>query len=204
MTVKQKQNLLAYLGYYKGAIDGIWGEQSRKATEKFQDDYNLEPVDGIFGNGTFAKIKEVIYTGEVPENVQEVIKEAEKGDSTGTFWDHIRYWSREEFACRCGEYHSPYCNGYPVEPDQTLVELVDDIRHHFGRPGHRSSGIRCYQHNIDSKGVANSKHRFGKALDFCIEGVSGEELCAYADRDPRCSYTYVITPGEPWVHVDVD
>ena len=52
MTVKQKQCLLAYLGYYTGAIDGIWGEKSRAATEAFQRAYRLS------GNGEFDEIAE--------------------------------------------------------------------------------------------------------------------------------------------------
>lgn len=30
MTTKQKQALLAYLGYYDGTLDGIWGELVEK------------------------------------------------------------------------------------------------------------------------------------------------------------------------------
>lgn len=120
-----------------------------------------------------------------------------------SFWDHIRYWSREEFRCRCGETHEPYCDGFPVEPDQTLVELVDDLRHHFGRPGHRSSGIRCPRHNADQPNSAEkSRHLSGKALDFYIEGVSGAKLLAAAQADKRCRYAYIIS-GQ-YVHVDVE
>ena len=39
MTTKQRQNLLAYLGYYSGDIDGIWGEKSQQATIDFQRAY---------------------------------------------------------------------------------------------------------------------------------------------------------------------
>lgn len=51
MTVKQIQCLLAYLGYYKGVVDGCWGEQSYQATQEFQRAYGLIP-DGIFGEAT--------------------------------------------------------------------------------------------------------------------------------------------------------
>ena len=33
MTLKQKQALLAYLGYYDGPLDGLWGEKSQRATQ---------------------------------------------------------------------------------------------------------------------------------------------------------------------------
>lgn len=210
MEAWRKQCLLAYCGYYPfKEIDDIWGKQSRQATEAFQRDYEIQ-VDGIFGNGTLARILEVIYNQEepaakdaavdkIPENSVTVDKD---NLTTGTFWDHIRYWKREEFACRCGNYHAPYCNGFPVEPDQTLVELVDDIRHDFGRPAHPSSGIRCEQHNADQPNSApNSRHKRGKALDFFIEGVSGAALLARAQADPRTNYAYIIS-GQ-YVHVDV-
>lgn len=202
MTNKQKQCLLAYLGYYNGQIDDIWGEKSKEATENFQRAYGLK-VDGVFGNGTLNRILEVIFNQEEPAvPAAPDIPVGDKKEPTGTFWDHIRYWSRDEFACRCGQYHAPYCNGFPVEPDQTLVELVDDIRHDFGRPGHPSSGIRCERHNADQPNSAkNSLHKYGKALDFFIEGVSGAQLLARAQADPRTNYAYIIE-GQ-YVHVDV-
>ena len=45
MTIKQKQNLLAYLGYYVGNIDGEWGTLSKTATTAFQKDFGLK-ADG--------------------------------------------------------------------------------------------------------------------------------------------------------------
>ena len=50
--------------------------------------------------------------------------------------------------------------------------------------------------------IKNSKHLYGKALDFFIEGVSGQQLLAWAQADPRTSYAYIIDNG-PYVHVDV-
>ena len=65
MTLKQKQALLAYLGYYSGAIDGIWGEKSQRASIDFQRAY-MDSADGIFGAATEKRILEVIATGEKP------------------------------------------------------------------------------------------------------------------------------------------
>ena len=192
MTITQKQCLLTYLGYDTGGVDGIWGDKSRQATKAFQFDYGVED-DGVFGDGTAERIKSVISTGEAP------VKQPQA--SGEDWWSGIRYWTRVEFKCRCGEYHAPYCDGFPVEPDRTLVELADDVRAHFGRPGHRSSGIRCPWHNRDSGGVYNSKHLEGKALDFWIDGVSGNQLLSYVQSDPRTNYAYIIEGNI--VHMDV-
>ena len=90
-----------------------------------------------------------------------------------------------------------------MEPDRTLVELVDDIRHELGVPCIRSSGIRCEQHNADQPGSApDSRHRRGKALDFMAVGKTAQEVLAVAQKDKRCRYAYIIGNG-PYVHVDV-
>lgn len=184
MDNRQKQCLLAFLGYYNGELDGIWGEKSAAGTKGFQLDYGLTD-DGIFGPETERRIRGVIASGEAPDR------------TGGGFWENIRYWSRAEFRCPCGA-----CGGFPAEPDQTLVELAEDVRAHFGRPGHASSGVRCAKHNADVGGVGNSRHLTGKALDFRIEGVSGEALLAHVKQDARTRYAYIISGG-PYVHVDV-
>lgn len=210
MNMKDRQCLLAFLkrsngtSYYTGEIDGIYGPLSRKALEDFQRDFGGLTVTGEGNEETDMAMRHAVAYG-IPERDQvdgdQFVTDNNVGNKTGTFWDHIRYWSREEFKCRCGEYHEPYCNGYPAEPDQMLVELLDDIRAHFGRPAHRSSGLRCPQHNRDSKGVSNSKHLTGKAMDFFVEGTTGETVRAYAAADPRCAYAYVIEGN--YVHVEV-
>lgn len=84
MTLEQKQCLLRYLGYYAGAIDGIWGGQSQKATIDFQRSYMAqEDVDGIFGAATEKRILEVIATGEEP-------KESVQIDTAPGWWKDIR------------------------------------------------------------------------------------------------------------------
>lgn len=204
MTITQKQCLLTFLGYDTGGVDGIWGPKSRNATEQVQEDLGI-PADGIFGTQTEIAVLEAVYTYDVDAPVPTPDTSATDDNASRTelelLFEGIRHWSPEEFRCRCGEYHAPYCDGFPVLPDRTLLELVDDIRHDAGRPGHRSSAIRCYQHNIDSNGAAGSRHLKGKALDFYIEGMTGSQLLRAAQADPRTRYAYIID-GQ-WVHVDV-
>ena len=186
MTVKQIQHLLSYLGYYTGVVDGIWGSQSESAALRFQQDYGNLQVDGIPGELTQKALKQAV-SGGMPS----------KQDANG-FWANIRFWNREEFRCHCG---GKYCSGFPAEPDQTLVELVDDLRAEAGRPAHASSGLRCTVWNRIQGGVSNSRHLSGKALDFSVEGLTGSQLLALAQKDKRTRYAYIIDGG--WVHVDV-
>ena len=190
MTVTQRQHLLAYLGYYVGKVDGIWGTLSKTACAAFQKDRELAS-DGSGNSETDKALKQAVANDLFKS---EPVEDTE----TGGFWDNIRYWKREEFRCKCG---GKYCNGFPAEPDQTLVELVDDLRHNAGRPGHASSGLRCKTWNSIQKGASDSRHMKGKALDFYIEGLSGSQLLARAQADKRTRYAYIID-GQ-WVHVDV-
>ena len=52
---KQVQQRLKELGYYNGAIDGIFGSQTISAIKRFQSDYGLK-VDGIVGKNTLNKL----------------------------------------------------------------------------------------------------------------------------------------------------
>ena len=191
MTLKQKQALLAYLGYYDGPLDGLWGEKSQRATIDFQRAYmGQTAVDGIFGGETEKRILEVVASGEEPLD--------DKMSAIADWWKDIRYFTREEFRCPCGK-----CGGFPVEPDENLVRLADKVREHFGAPATVSSGVRCQAHNDELPGSAkNSYHLRGKAMDFCVQGVSGAKLLAYVKTLP-VHYAYQIN-GSDFVHMDVN
>jgi peptidoglycan hydrolase-like protein with peptidoglycan-binding domain len=192
MTNKQRQNLLAYLGYYVGEIDGVFGSGSREATKAFQRDFfqDESKADGICGSETEKALTHAVAYG-MPAKKEET--------TSGDFWAEIKYWSREEFRCQCG---GKYCNGFPAEPDEKLVRLADNVRGHFGRTGHRSSGLRCPTWNSMQKGsVPNSKHQFGKALDLRIEGKTADQVLAYVNNLSGVNYAYKIDSQH--IHMDV-
>ena len=140
---------------------------------------------------------------KMPKGTDEEKAARSKAIADGTLaelFQGIRYWSPEEFRCRCGEYHAPYCDGFPVLPDRTLLEVADDIRDRTG-VAHRSSAIRCPQHNADSGGVSDSRHLRGKALDFFVEGYTANRLLAEVQKDSRVRYAYAIDGS--YVHMDV-
>ena len=90
-----------------------------------------------------------------------------------------------------------------MEPDETLVRLADQVRDHFGAPVMVSSGVRCQVHNDELPGSAkNSYHVKGKAMDFCVRGISGAELLAYVKTLP-VHYAYQIGNSD-FVHMDVN
>lgn len=84
MTIKQKQCLLAYLGYYGGPVNDIWTDECKDATTRFQKDFGGIAVDGIVGPETEKALKHAVAFG-MPEKEEVVSKNATTTPSTGTF-----------------------------------------------------------------------------------------------------------------------
>lgn len=169
MTITQRQHLLAYLGYYVGPIDGDWGSGSREACKAFQRDRGIT-VDGHGGPETDKALRHAVANDLAkPEEVVIAKNETTTEDSStvGTFWESSEYFDREEFRCQC---KGKYCNGFPVEPEEELVRVCNEIRRRLGVPvtivDGGGSGVRCPQHNAAVGGVANSNHLYGKAADL--------------------------------------
>lgn len=180
MNVKQQQCLLAFLGCYSDAVDGIRGPATAAAILRFQKQHQLK-ADGLCGPETEQALRQAVAAGEKKED----------------FWQEIRYFTREEFRCPCGK-----CGGFPAEPEEKLVRLEDRVRGHFGKPIRNSSGVRCKQHNARVGGVANSRHLYGRAVDFAVTGVSAKTVLAWVKQQPETRYCYAIDGS--YVHMDVD
>ena len=189
MTIKQRQHLLAYLGYYVGNVDGAWGSLSKTACKAFQKDFGLDP-DGYGGANTDKALTHAVAYG-MPAKKEEEAK-------TGDFWADIKHFERKEFKCKCGNIH---CNGYPAEPQEKLVRVADRVREHFGAYATVSSGLRCTQHNANVGGVSNSRHLTGKAMDFCIKGKTAAQVLEYVQKQTDIRYAYAI--DSQFVHMDI-
>ena len=176
MTVKQKQCLLAYLGFYGGSPDGIWGPLSKGAEAAFRAAYGLSG-----------------------ESLEDALLQAVTGELTPADpWEGVRYFRKEEFRCKCG---GKYCGGFPAQVDPVLLSLADRVREHFGAAAIVSSGLRCPVHNKNVGGASASRHMSGKAMDFRIRGKGSAAVLEFVKEQPQVRYTYAI--DGTYVHMDV-
>jgi uncharacterized protein YcbK (DUF882 family) len=184
MTIKQKQCLLFYLGYYVGNVDSVWGAMSKTATKAFQKDFGLKDT-GNCDAETEQALKHAVCYG---------ISKKQEAAQSNDFWSGIKYFQRSEFRCKCG------CGADNME--EKLIREAEDVRVHFGAPVTVSSGRRCKNHNARVGGVANSRHLSGKAMDFCVKGKSSQTVLEYVQKKPNIRYAYAIDGS--YVHMDVN
>lgn len=178
MTIKQIQCLLEYLGYEPGAIDGANGPNTRDAVTAFQRAEGLA-VDGIAGAKTQAALLDAVAEGRGYQPKADT-QEPTAAGNTGTFWEKIQYFTREECRCKCG---GKYCDGYPAEMSETTMLIADEVRRRAGVPLQNNSALRCKQWNALQPGAAaNSNHMTGHAIDLApINGdISVEKLHSIA------------------------
>ena len=175
MTIKQVQCLLTYLGYNPGVIDGANGKNTMAAVRAFQAQEGLDP-DGVPGGKTWAALLDAVAQGRGYDPGQ--ASTGEETAKTGTFWDDIEYFTREEFRCKCG---GKYCNGFPAEMSEDTVRCSDEIRRRAGIPLHVNSGLRCETWNREKGGDTGSYHMTGHAVDLS-GNISPRELLAIAEE----------------------
>lgn len=195
MNTYQIQCLLSFLGYTI-IIDGVPGQQTKSAVRAFQKDYGLS-ADGIAGVATQKALRGAVAGTMEPVKGKDTNAPTTSGSGGGIYGS--KWFRRAEFACKCG---STYCDGFPHEPEEKLVRILNDVREHFNAPVTITSGLRCDAHNRAVGGVANSKHLFGKAADIVVRGFSGEMVLAYVKALPAVNYTYHI-PNSEAVHIDI-
>lgn len=171
------QETVAACGDLPLVNDGLAGSRTMEAVCVCQKALGL-PATGIADKATCAKLRQ---WAESATDVTGHIA-GDKQQSTGTFWDEIEFFSREEFRCQCG---GRYCNGFPVEPQETMVRTVNEIRRRLGIPvsivDAGGSGVRCRQHNAGVGGVANSLHLTGNAADL-HSAASPEQMAQVAEE----------------------
>jgi uncharacterized protein YcbK (DUF882 family) len=77
------------------------------------------------------------------------------------------HFSDKELAC-------PHCgvNG----TTQEIVDALEELRTHIGKPITVTSGYRCPEHNAAVGGAPSSQHMLGLAADILVPGMSASDL----------------------------
>ena len=88
------------------------------------------------------------------------------------------------------------------------MEVLQNIRNHFGVSVNLNCGYRCPVHNAKVSGASNkSQHLFGRAADIVVKGVHPVRVARYIETIPGFAgrigcYTW-DDKGSGFVHVDV-
>lgn len=85
--------------------------------------------------------------------------------------------------------------------DDELVDLLEAIREHFGKPIHINSAYRTPEWNEKVGGAKDSYHMYGMAADIWISGTSNKQLAEYASKHLNEHGGVILYTN--FVHVDV-
>lgn len=109
----------------------------------------------------------------------------------------MKYFSQDEFACKCG------CGYSGI--DFELGVVLDAIREFFDQPVTVTSGLRCEPWNYKVGGAARSQHLLGKAADIKVRDVPPQLVAEVAIRMGATgvkaykTFTHVdVRDGIPW------
>lgn len=112
--------------------------------------------------------------------------------------EHVsKSFKRKEFACKDG------CGlglgDGDINPE--LIEVIQDVRDHFGEPVVISSGLRCQTHNKRVGGAPKSQHLLGTAADLRIAKVAPAKVYEYLNT--KYPDKYGVGRYDTFTHIDV-
>lgn len=155
-------------------------------------------VDGISGNVDM----DYMYI-DVSMKKEEKKEEAGMGIYTkGKAVQLSKNFKSTEFDCN----GKGCCTTTPIDPK--LVEILQNVRDHFGVSVNLNCGYRCPVHNAQVSGASKtSKHMEGIAADITVKGVHPVRVARYIETIPGFAgrigcYTW-DDKGSGFVHVDV-
>ena len=103
------------------------------------------------------------------------------------------HFDSSEFECHCGKCAMPAI-------DSDLLELLEIVRSHFGKPVGITSGYRCEAHNKAVGGAKNSQHCQGIAADITVKGITPSVVHEFLSEILDGRGGLGLYSG--WVHVD--
>ena len=81
-AVRNLQYTLYELGYYDGAVDGVYGATTSDAVRAFQISNSVQPVDGVAGNVTLSKLySSTAVAATTPYEQYETVRPGDVGDA---------------------------------------------------------------------------------------------------------------------------
>ena len=181
-------------------VDGLAGQMTITATRNYQTknslivsgkadkdtrnkmSINMKKFGTTINNTTTSTTINTTINTTIGTNINVSSNTNTTNKNTGTWWDGIKYFTKDEFRCRCG---GRYCNGFYAEPSQVLVKCADQVREYFNAPVNITSGLRCPTHNANEGGVSNSRHMYGKAMDFYVEGQTADQVLVFVNTLPK-------------------
>ena len=121
------------------------------------------------------------------------IKTYKRGDSSKL----SEHFTVSEFLC----YGAGCCTDGKI--DDKLVEILQKIRDHFGKPVYISSAYRCPAWNKKVGGVSGSYHLYGQAADIKVRDIAPAEVAKYAESIGVLGIGLYETDADGhFVHVD--
>ena len=107
------------------------------------------------------------------------------------------HFSSSEFDC-----HGNGCCGSTII-NEKLVQYLEQIRAHFGKPITITSGYRCIVHNRNVGGATGSRHSKGDAADIVVQGVTPRTVAQYAESIGILGIgLYETSADGHFVHID--
>ena len=179
MTTRQIQNLLDYLGYDPGPIDGANGPNTEDAVRAFQADFGIT-ADGIAGEATQKALRHAVAYGMPKRDAEDAPASGDKPSPDGA----------ERYLQADGCYHIPrgvdvrlsqnlmahevHCQGKGCCQEsiisKRMVDTYQAIRDEYGEAIEIAtaggSGYRCETHNREVGGASGSLHKLGCAFDM--------------------------------------
>jgi len=112
------------------------------------------------------------------------------------------HFAKIEYACDCvpEKYGFGWCDGYPQEMNQELINKIEQLRVNIGVPITISSGVRCPDCNSYWGGVPDSVHLEGGAADLVCPSLSVDEL---ADAALNVGLGVIRYYSSRFVHVQI-
>lgn len=153
--VRKLQSKLSSIGYSL-TVDGDFGNRTKSAVIQFQRDSGLS-ADGVVGDKTWKALDDI--------KIYSKLTDGNKSLSPN--------FKVKEFACQDG-------SDTIVLHTDFVVDKLQKIRSHFGKPITINSAYRNPTHNKKVGGASSSYHVKGRAFDIVVKDVSPNEVAKYA------------------------